>query len=189
MEFPSSGFSLTCGHRRAVHLAYAGHLHLLNRTVTALTKRPSRCSAGRARVPSANALACTTGQTRTGTGRKDRATPASRPAPVRPDSRVAGSSPAGTPCGPRARRPCRCAAACTPAAPGTPQVAGLDRPRLLAGRIVEARLEVAGERYAGDGDLPDREALSVSKMPGAVETLPGELCPLSISSRIRPPIP
>ena len=45
-------------------------------------------------------------------------------------------------------------------------VAGLDRPRLLAGRVVEVRLDRRRRATEAIGDLGDREALSLPKMPG-----------------------
>ena len=44
-------------------------------------------------------------------------------------------------------------------------VAGLDRPRLLAGRVVEVRLDRRRRATETVGDLPDREALDLAVMP------------------------
>ena len=44
-------------------------------------------------------------------------------------------------------------------------VAGLDRPRLLPGRVVEVRLDRRRRAAQAVGDLPDREALELAVMP------------------------
>jgi hypothetical protein len=43
-------------------------------------------------------------------------------------------------------------------------VAALDRPRLLAGRVVEVRLDRRRRAAEAVGDLRDREALELAKM-------------------------
>jgi hypothetical protein len=56
-----------------------------------------------------------------------------------------------------------------PAAAAHPSVAGLDRPRLLAGRLVEVRLHRRRRAIETVGDLPDPDALGLAVMtaPGA----------------------
>jgi hypothetical protein len=51
------------------------------------------------------------------------------------------------------------------AAAAHPLVAALDRPRLLAGGVVEVRLDRCRRATEPVGDLPDREALELAVMP------------------------
>jgi hypothetical protein len=56
-----------------------------------------------------------------------------------------------------------------PAAPRPQQnvdITGRDRPRLLAGRVIEIGLDRRRRATEAIGDLGDRQALSLPKMPG-----------------------
>jgi hypothetical protein len=96
-----------------------------------------------------------------------------RRAPARGSSAVRLSR-GGRPCSTPRRRPCRCAAACRRRNRGThADVAGLDRPRLLPGRVVEVRLDPS-PATARDGRRsrcgPGRSASARWGAPHLVET-------------------
>ena len=114
-------------------------LHVPNRRVTTLAAGHSPCGQPRrARLPRAGARACATSHTTTAADRSARASRASRRAPARASS-AARSRPGWQRLAVRvgvalavARLGVRAAAA------AHPHVAGLDRPRLLAGRVLGA---------------------------------------------------
>ena len=110
-----------------------------------------------------DARAFATSRTTMAVGHSGRATRASHRAPALA-STSARSRPGGRPCSTRRRRLCRCAAGCRRRSRGTRPVTGLDRPCLLAGRVVEVSLDRRGRTAETHSDLGDRQALRAAEV-------------------------